>query len=236
MSKKSDAAQFNTVIDVEDHTANIVPDSDRDKGSQDIQDAQQLAKDNFAAEQKNNSSEPLGDFSTSPEVADAQALAKANYKAEQDAGVAGHVIAKNDTDAAAKKRTSKSQLDPSGNDPISDAEVNRAATDGVNVKGETAVSDKEVAARAADPGTAEEQNPISTAADGVDKEQLKPTEGVLHTNSNEGKDTGEGGMADIVGPANRTVEGRDTDSKATNSVETPVSTKTAKKGTKAGSK
>lgn len=208
----TDHATFNTVIETEDHTGNLLPEDQRDTGDKNIREAQELAKANHKAEQKANTSVAATSPFEGEHIDDAQKLAELNHKVDTENAVEGHEIAKNDTSKAGKTRTSKSQLDPTGNDPITNAEVTRAATDGRKVKGETSVSDQDVADRAAKPGEAEETNPISTARDGVDSDKLEATADAKHANGNENENTGEGGMADIVGPANRSVEGRNTTS------------------------
>lgn len=70
----------------------------------------------------------------------------------------------NDTSKAAKVATAKSQLDPTGKDPISQKEVADSATDADMTTGnKTAVSNEEAARRAANPGEAEENGQFSTA-------------------------------------------------------------------------
>jgi hypothetical protein len=199
----ADHAEFNTVIPVEDHTGNLLPEDQRAEPSEAQKEGFDTAKANARAERKANSSKPVEALGDDQNVRDAQELAKLNHKVDQENFTPGHSIAKNDTSKAGKTRTSKSQLDPNGDDPISDAEVKRAATDGRTVKGETSVSDEEVAKRASDPGKAEEENPQSLAGDGLDPATTKATDDAKHANGNENENTGQGGIEETTGPANQ---------------------------------
>ena len=205
----ADHAEYNTVVPIENHAKNVPKPDKVSPPSEAILEGRRTAEANFKAEQKNNTSSPADNPLEGENIESAQELAKLNHKVDVENTTEGglYSIAKNDTSKAGKTRTSKSQLDPAGNDPISDAEVKRAAVAGRTVKGETSVSDKEVAARASKPGEAEEKNPISTARDGVEEDTTVADSDAVHTNENEGKTTGEGGMADLVGPANKTVDG-----------------------------
>lgn len=132
-----------------------------------VKQAQAEAKANAKAEQARST-----DRSSSLEdtLDDAQDTARVNHRVDtkgqpernQEDGF------KNDTSKKAKIDTTKAQLDPAGNDPISNAEIERAATDGVNVHGGTSVSNEENAARAQAhnvPGDA----PDGTGTDGEGK-------------------------------------------------------------------
>mgnify|MGYP003617091690 CR=1 FL=1 len=127
-----------------------------------IEQGRKDAKANAKAEARTE-----GDATTRQDAVEAgHDAAEVNHKAEQKINdeLDNDRDIKNDTSKAAKIRTSKSQLDPTGNDPISTAEVTRAAVDGANVEGGTSVSDEEAVERAhqdfdATPTTTvEEQN------------------------------------------------------------------------------
>jgi hypothetical protein len=200
----ADHAEFNTVIDVEDHTGNLLPEDQRAEPSAAQQEGFDTAKANAKAEAKENTSKPNDSLTAADKnLTDAQELAKLNHKVDQENSTEGYTIAKNDTSKAGKRRTSKSQLDPNGKDPVSEAEVNRAATDGENVKGGTSVSNEDVAERAKNPGKAEEENPQSLAGDGVDEAHLTATDDAKHANGNENDTTGQGGIEATTGPANQ---------------------------------
>lgn len=84
-------------------------------------------------------------------VKEGQDQAERNHKADQagqDRVETDSNELKNDTSKAAKVRTAKSQLDPTGEDPISNKEVERSAVAGSTVKGETSVSNQDAADRA----------------------------------------------------------------------------------------
>lgn len=102
-------------------------------------------------------------------VEDAQETARLNHKADQENQIEqGDNRIENDTSKTAKQATAKAQLDPTGNDPISTAEVNRSATNASMETGnKTAVSNEEQAQRATESGRAEEENSFSTANGGV---------------------------------------------------------------------
>lgn len=199
-----------TLIPTEDHSANILPPEQQAEPSEAVLEGQRTAEQNTKAERKASSSKPDVTLTEDdPNIKSAQHTAEVNAKAENDARVEGYGIAKNDTSKAGKIRATKAQLDPTGDDPISSAEIERAATDGTKVRGGTSVSDEENAERAQHPGKVEEESPQSLAGDGVDPEALQADPDAVHANKNENENTGEGGMADIAGSENRTVDGRD---------------------------
>jgi hypothetical protein len=196
--KKSENNNF------EDHTANVIPPDEVNGVSDPIKDGRRSAELNAKAEQKVNGPNPyendeLGDKN----IKDAQEAAELNHKADLENQPEGHEIAKNDTSKAGKVRTTKSQLDPAGNDPVNDAELKRAATDGTSVKGGTSVDNEDVADRAKQPGKVEEENPKSTAHGNLDPKELEASEEAKHTNANENERTGEGGIEEETGPANQ---------------------------------
>jgi len=102
-------------------------------------------------------------------VEDAQETARLNAKVDAEGQPeANQTELKNDTSKKAKVDTTKAQLDPTGSDPISNAELTRAATDGVKAGHVgTGVTNEEAARRAAEhnvPGDA----PDGTGTDGTD--------------------------------------------------------------------
>lgn len=100
-------------------------------------------------------------------VDDAHETAALNHEADQENQPEDEEASlENDTSKTAKQNTAKSQLDPTGDDPISNAEINRSATDADMSDGnKTAVSNEEAAERAKNPGEAEENAPLSLAND-----------------------------------------------------------------------
>lgn len=205
MSDTPQNAEFNTVIDAEDTTANILPEDQRAQPSAAQQDGIDTAKKNAAAERKASTSKPVEALGEDDDnIKDAQESARINAKAEADAQSEQYEIAKNDTSKAGKVRATKAQLNPSGDEKISDAEITRAAVDGKNVKGGSGLSNEEVAERAKNPGKAEEENGKSIAGEGVDEDHTEVSEEVAHANSNENEHTGEGGIAkELAGPQNQ---------------------------------
>lgn len=196
----SDTTHEEELNQFEDHTANILPEDQRAEPSEAVQSGLDDAKANAKAEEKVNG--PHDGLIGGEAIEEAQETARINAEADQANIKEGHTIAKNDTSKAGKVRTSKSQLDPTGEDRISTAEVTRAATDGTKVHGGTDLSNEEVAERAKNPGKAEEENPASIAGEGVDPKTLKATDDAKHANGNENETTGEGGIADQAGPSN----------------------------------
>lgn len=202
---KPQSAEFNTVIDAEDTTANILPEDQRAEPSDAVRQGQEDAKANARAEQKASTSKPnVSLTSADKNLEDARESAEINAKADRESQPEQYEIAKNDTTKAGKIRATKAQLNPSGDENISDAEIARAATDGENVHGGTGLSNEEVAERAKNPGKAEEENGKSIAGDGVDEDHIEATEDAAHANSNENEHTGEGGIAkELAGPQNQ---------------------------------
>lgn len=135
-----------------------------------VKQGQADAVANTEAERSNSTNE-----GTSREeiVEDAQETARLNHKVDTEGQPdTNQDELKNDTSKKAKVDTTKSQLDPTGNDPnVSNAELTRAATDGQHVHGGTSVSNEEAARRA------EEHNVPSDAPDGsgTDGEGGAPT-------------------------------------------------------------
>ena len=104
-------------------------------------------------------------------VEEGQKTAEVNFKADQENNKdwdANAHIPQNDTSDAAKKATAKSQLDPTGEDPISASEVNKSALNAGNDTGnKNGMSTQEQAKRSENPGQAEEEGKFSTAGEGV---------------------------------------------------------------------
>lgn len=143
-----------------------------------IKDGQESAKENIKQEKRESS---IADTNTVEEVMDdARESAKLNHEVEQSLQ---NVDAKgdltNDTSDKAKVATAKAQLDPNGDDPISEKEVRDSALDASMETGnKTAVTNKEAANRARNPGKAEEEAPRSIAGDGAKPAQNATTERV----------------------------------------------------------
>lgn len=128
-----------------------------------MEEGRATAAENVEAERAKNPN--LWDDPT-PEIAeDARETARLNHEADV-AGVrdGGSNELKNDTSKKAKQDTAKSQLDPSGEDPITKSEINASATNAdMNSGSGTHVSNEENAERAKNPGKAEEEAPLSIA-------------------------------------------------------------------------
>lgn len=129
-----------------------------------IEYGRKAAEENAAAERKVNGEPQVVDHEAQAE--EAHETARLNHEADQtnqeDAIQNG--IPANDTSKSAKEATAKSQLDPNGEDPISEKEIKDSATDASMETGnKTSVSNKDAADRAANPGEAEEEAPRSTA-------------------------------------------------------------------------
>lgn len=163
--------------------------------SEAVAQGQSDAVANTKAERKasTNRGVPLEDT-----LADAQDTARANHKVDvANQPEANQNELKNDTSKKAKVDTTKAQLDPTGDDPISKAEIERAATDGVNVKGGTSVSNEEAAQRALDGNNdGEESTPVTEDAAG------NPTLGHGETNVPADGDALHPGGGDADGSAN----------------------------------
>lgn len=102
---------------------------------------------------------------------DSRESAQLNYQTDV-ANIDEGTLEPNDTSTKAKENTAMSQLNPSGDDPISNKEVKDSATNAsMDTGNKTSVSNEEAANRAANPGEAEEEAPLSTAnPDAVDGE------------------------------------------------------------------
>lgn len=151
------------------------------------------AEENVKAEQERNTT--AAGYDRDEIIADAQETARLNHEVDQknNEGLAGNQIPKNNTSKAAKVATAKAQLDPTGNDPISQAEIERSATNAsMDTGNKTAVSNEEAAHRAEAPGEAEEENSFSTADGGVSENlQSKEVETTGHkSTSNTNPDKG----------------------------------------------
>lgn len=135
------------------------------------------AEENVKAEQKRSTT--AAGYDREDVIKDAQETAELNHKADLENNKdldSTSQIPKNNTSLSAKEQTAKSQLDPTGDDPISSAEVKRSAHDAsMDTGNKTAVSNEEQAARATQPGEAEEENSFSTADGGV-TEDLQSSE------------------------------------------------------------
>lgn len=128
-----------------------------------IADGQATARENLKAER---AASTVADTNPLPEiVADAQDTARNNHRTDvKNQPDTDSSELRNDTSDKAKEDVAKSQLDPSGLDPISDKEVKASAHDAdMDTGNKTAVSNKEAAKRAENPGEAEENAPLSTA-------------------------------------------------------------------------
>ena len=164
-----------------DRTASLEPQGGGPTRDDAIAEGHRVAKENAKVERENSN---IADAPTREEtIEDAQETARLNHEAEHANQPEGNsdTELRNDTSKAAKVRTSKAQLDPAGLDPISDNEVERAATDASMETGnKTAVSNKEAANRSKEPGKAEENSPVSTANGGT--EDLSVSDDIAHAN------------------------------------------------------
>lgn len=128
-----------------------------------IADGHATARENIRAERE--ASTPV-DTNPLPEIVDdAQETARLNHGVDvQNQPKSTSPTLKNDTSKKAKIDTAKAQLDPAGEDPISKSEIEKSATDAdMDTGNKTAVSNKEAAERAENPGEAEENAPLSLA-------------------------------------------------------------------------
>lgn len=148
-----------------------------------LEDGRQTAKNNLKQERRENGRV------TAPNrdeiLDDARDTAQLNRKAEEASQPEGtNSILKNDTSKAAKVRTAKAQLDPTGEDPISTAEIERSATNASMETGnQTAVSNEDAAERAENPGRAEEESSASIAGEGTDHDGVE--DDVAYANKNQ---------------------------------------------------
>ena len=150
-----------------------------------IEDAIELghkeALANHKAEQRDST---LADTPTQEEtIKDAQESAKLNHEVDVNSqSEQGNGELRNDTSKTAKINTAKAQLDPAGDDPIKESEIEKSATNASMETGnKTEVSNKEAAKRAANPGKAEEDSPRSIAGSGPKRADVKDS--VAHPNS-----------------------------------------------------
>lgn len=132
-----------------------------------IEQGQKDAKANHKAEQQD-----LGDQGPTREeiIEDAQETAELNHEVDTASQPeAGKGELKNDTSGAAKFRTAKSQLNPTGEETPSDAEIKRTAKADMTTGNHTGVSNEEAAERAANPGAVEEAAPLATTNPDADR-------------------------------------------------------------------
>lgn len=128
-----------------------------------VEAAQAEAKANSKAEGTPQAAKKLEE-QRNDNLESARKTAQINHDAGDEAQPnANQTELKNDTSKKAKIDTTKAQLDPTGSDPISKAELERAATDGASVKGGTSVTDEEQARRA-NAGNNSEDLPTEDAA------------------------------------------------------------------------
>lgn len=168
---------------VRDRTASLEPRGGGPTPEDAIAEGHRTAEQNHKAERRENGK--VAEPTPVEEIAeDAHESARLNAAAEQDGQPeGGDNELRNDTSKTAKQRTAKSQLDPADVDPISNAEVNRSATNAsMDTGNKTAVSNEEAADRAANPGKAEEESPVSTAGEGVSDEARRVDSNVAHPN------------------------------------------------------
>lgn len=129
-----------------------------------IEQGRETAKENLKHEDTKN--READEKSLKKNMDGARESAKLNHKVDresQDEQVQ-NVIPANDTSKSAKEATAKAQLNPNGEDPISESEINKSATNAdMSTGNKTAVSNQDAADRARNPGKAEEEAPRSTA-------------------------------------------------------------------------
>lgn len=172
----------------------------------------------FAAERVKAEGVPGEKGATRDEILDdARETAKLNHKVDQsnnDHEVIQDSIPANDTSQAAKEAVAKAQLDPNGEDPISDSEIKKSAHNADMTTGnKTAVSNKEAAERAKNPGEAEENAPRSTANPDIKSGQNATSEKVSEA-STTNRDQARAGEKDAGRPVINQGTGQTSQSKA----------------------